>query len=74
MPTFEGIDVSHWQGNIDWAKVKASGVQFAIIKAGGSDAGTTEAPRPTASRWAPIISWGRNARRPMPEKLTRSGS
>ena len=39
MPTFEGIDVSHWQGNIDWAKVKASGVQFAIIKAGGSDAG-----------------------------------
>ncbi len=28
-----GIDVSHWQGNIDWAKVKASGVQFAMIKA-----------------------------------------
>lgn len=35
----KGIDVSHWQGNIDWAKVKASGVQFAIIKAGGSDDG-----------------------------------
>lgn len=33
----KGIDVSKWQGNIDWAKVAASGVQFAIIKAGGSD-------------------------------------
>lgn len=29
-----GIDVSKWQGRIDWAKVKASGVQFAIIRAG----------------------------------------
>lgn len=28
-----GIDVSKWQGNIDWAKLKASGIQFAIIKA-----------------------------------------
>ena len=27
-----GIDVSHWQGNIDWSKVKASGKQFAILK------------------------------------------
>lgn len=34
-----GIDVSHWQGNIDWAKVQASGIQFAILKAGGSDSG-----------------------------------
>lgn len=37
--TMRGIDVSHWQGLIDWKKVKASGIQFAIIKAGGSDAG-----------------------------------
>ena len=29
-----GIDVSHHQGKIDWAKVKASGVEFAIIRAG----------------------------------------
>lgn len=29
-----GIDVSKWQGHINWAKVKASGVQFAIIRAG----------------------------------------
>jgi len=35
----KGIDVSHWQGNIDWAKVKAAGISFAIIKAGGSDDG-----------------------------------
>lgn len=27
-----GIDVSYWQGNIDWAKVKAAGKQFAIIR------------------------------------------
>jgi lysozyme len=39
MSEFRGIDVSHWQGAIDWAKVKAAGIQFAIIKAGGSDAG-----------------------------------
>jgi len=27
-----GIDVSYYQGNIDWAKVKAAGKQFAIIR------------------------------------------
>ena len=35
----KGIDVSSWQGNIDWNRVRASGIEFAIIKAGGSDAG-----------------------------------
>ena len=29
----EGIDVSHWQGTIDWAKVRAAGKKFAYIKA-----------------------------------------
>jgi len=29
-----GIDVSEYQGNIDWAKVKASGIEFAIIRVG----------------------------------------
>lgn len=29
-----GVDVSEWQGNIDWAKVKNSGVSFAIIRCG----------------------------------------
>ena len=27
-----GIDVSRYQGNIDWAKAKASGVKFAMLK------------------------------------------
>ena len=45
MSEFRGIDVSHWQGAIDWTKVKASGIQFAIIKAGGSDAGFYTDPR-----------------------------
>lgn len=30
----KGIDVSKYQGNIDWQKVKASGVDFAILRAG----------------------------------------
>ena len=28
-----GIDVSHWQGDIGWSKVKAAGIRFAIAKA-----------------------------------------
>lgn len=35
-----GIDVSHWQGDFNFARAKSSeGVEFAIIKAGGGDAG-----------------------------------
>ena len=34
---YKVIDVSHWQGNIDFNKVKAAGVWGVIIKAGGSD-------------------------------------
>lgn len=29
-----GIDVSQWNGKIDWAKVKADGIEFAFIRAG----------------------------------------
>ena len=29
-----GIDVSSWQGHIDWTKVKAAGIKFAILRAG----------------------------------------
>lgn len=29
----QGIDVSHWQGAIDWHQVAASGISFAFIKA-----------------------------------------
>lgn len=35
----QGIDVSSWQGDIDWSKVAVSGIRFCILKAGGSDAG-----------------------------------
>lgn len=36
----QGIDVSNYQGNIDWAKVKASGKDFAIIRAGWGQTNT----------------------------------
>ena len=32
--TLNGIDVSKYQGNIDWQKVKASGIDFAILRLG----------------------------------------
>lgn len=35
----KGIDISHWNGSIDFDRVKASGIDFCIIKAGGSDKG-----------------------------------
>lgn len=35
----KGIDISHWNGCIDFEKVKASGIDFCLIKAGGSDKG-----------------------------------
>lgn len=35
----KGIDISRWQGEIDFGKVKAAGYDFVIIKAGGSDMG-----------------------------------
>ena len=31
--TIKGIDVSHWQGTIDWAKVAAAGKSFVFLKA-----------------------------------------
>ena len=31
---FEGVDVSVYQGNIDWNKAKADGIEFAVIRAG----------------------------------------
>lgn len=43
---YKGIDVSRWQGDIDFNLVKAAGYDFVIIKAGGSDMGFY-----TDSRW-----------------------
>ncbi|WP_294439921.1 GH25 family lysozyme, partial [uncultured Slackia sp.] len=40
-----GIDVSQWNGDIDWAKVKASGVDYAIIRVGyGGDTSSQDDP------------------------------
>lgn len=35
----KGIDVSKWQGSIDWNAVRNAGYEFAILKTGGSDDG-----------------------------------
>lgn len=32
--SIKGIDVSYWQGTIDWAKVKAAGIKFAVLREG----------------------------------------
>lgn len=32
--SYKGIDVSEWQDKIDWKKVKAAGIEFAMIRAG----------------------------------------
>lgn len=41
-PITHGIDVSEWQKEIDWEKVKADGIQYAFIRVGyrGSGQGT----------------------------------
>ncbi len=33
-PTVDGIDVSKWQGIMDWVKAKSAGAQYAFIRAG----------------------------------------
>lgn len=35
-----GIDISHWQGDFDWAKAKAAGAKFAYIRAGSINSQT----------------------------------
>lgn len=35
--TMVGIDVSKWQGTIDWEKVKNAGVEFAMIRVGAQN-------------------------------------
>ena len=38
----KGIDVSKWNGDIDWAKVKATDVDYAIIRCGYGDDETSQ--------------------------------
>lgn len=48
--TLFGIDVSHLQGDVDWQKVKAAGVQFVFLKA--TEGGTYTDPSFAAHRAA----------------------
>jgi GH25 family lysozyme M1 (1,4-beta-N-acetylmuramidase) len=41
----KGIDISHWNRVKDFFEVKASGIDFVILKAGGSDAGFYSDPQ-----------------------------
>jgi lysozyme len=53
--TLEGIDVSHYDGTIDWAQVKASGRAFAFAKA---TEGTTYTDPSFAANWAGMKQQG----------------
>lgn len=44
MTKIKGIDVSQWQGRIDWEKVKADGIEFAILRAGYGRVSTQKDP------------------------------
>ncbi len=47
-PTVQGIDVSSWQGDINWDAVAGSGIRFAIVRIGDG----TYRDRTFASNWS----------------------
>ena len=51
----DGVDVSHWQGTVNWSKVKAAGMQFAFMKATES---TTYTDTQLATNWAGVAAVG----------------
>lgn len=53
--TYEGVDVSEFQGEVDWARVKAGGLVFAFTKA---TQGTSEVDPRFAANWAGIRAAG----------------
>lgn len=53
-PTVEGVDVSHYQGSIDWSAAKASGLAFAVASVGD---GSYQDPT-FATNWAGMKSAG----------------
>lgn len=64
--TYSGIDVSKWQGDVDWNRVRAAGIDFVMIKAGE---GTSVEPKflqnITGAKQAGIqcgVYWFANAR------------
>src|SRR5438552_2211977 len=46
----QGIDVSYWQGDIDWQKVSKAGVLFAYIKATEGPTASTRNSSATGTR------------------------
>lgn len=64
--TYNGIDVSKWQGTIDWKKVRAAGIDFVMIKAGeGTSVEETFIRNITGAKEAGIqcgVYWFANAR------------
>jgi lysozyme len=53
--TTEGVDVSHWDGSVNWAAVKAAGVRFAFAKA---TEGTGTVDNTFATNWAGMKAQG----------------
>ena len=53
--TYEGIDVSSYQGQVDWARVKAAGLVFAFAKA---TQGVSEVDPEFARNWGGIRAAG----------------
>jgi len=51
----QGIDVSHYQGTVDWQQVSAAGIQFAFAKA---TEGVTLADSEFATNWAGMKAAG----------------
>ncbi len=53
--TYQGIDVSHFQGTVDWVALKAAGLTFAFAKATG---GNTEVDPKFTENWEGIRDAG----------------
>jgi len=59
-PAVLGIDVSFWQGTVDWQKVKAAGISFVMIRAGwrGSDQGVLSMDECAQANYAGAVAAG----------------
>ena len=57
-----GVDVSGYQGEIDWEAVKADGIDFAMIRVGGrftrSGMTTARSPAISGAPWMRACGWG----------------
>jgi lysozyme len=53
--TLKGVDVSHWDGTVNWSEVKAAGITFAFAKATES---TGDLDDTFAANWAGMKSAG----------------